>query len=35
MKKIYILSKQERKDVWWGEVLGAAVGLLMVIRFLI
>lgn len=35
MKKVYIMSKQERKDVWWGEVLGAAVGLLMFIRFLI
>lgn len=35
MKKIYILSKQERKDVWWGEVLGAAVGLLAILRFLI
>ena len=35
MKKVYIMSKQERKDVWWGEVLGATVGLLMVFRFLI
>lgn len=34
MNKVYLMSKQEKKDIWWGEVLGAAVGLLMVIRFL-
>lgn len=35
MKKVYLMSKQEKKDMWWGEILSAVVGLLMVIRFLI